>query len=332
MIDLLSVQSESDIAYRRWVDALLAGSQATDRGWVIDGTGVVFSNYGHGEPGTITDQVMLGLDSSGGNGIVKIVQPKTAQQDKGKLTVVGRDQAGRIYILREGWLKKNPLSGAVRKEFAVLSGLARSPVSVAGKPSGRDWYVVAALDGDDVSIVDQTVAFVHACSLARSKTGGGTAKHVAASETYRLGLDEKGRVTKVTTTGGTKQVVALQGFVWEELKRLVGDALSKPTRDGYAVDAMIMTAKLLIEIKTGVSARDVYEAVGQLALYPSLIALPSGLKPVLLVPDKPALRPQMAAALAKALVEVQFYSVGMAGKKPEVAFSPKFLDSCRTAT
>jgi hypothetical protein len=303
MIDLLSVQSESDIAYRRWVDALLAGSQATDRGWVIDG-----------------------------NGIVKIVQPKTAQQDKGKLTVVGRDQAGRIYILREGWLKKNPLSGAVRKEFAVLSGLARSPVSVAGKPSGRDWYVVAALDGDDVSIVDQTVAFVHACSLARSKTGGGTAKHVAASETYRLGLDEKGRVTKVTTTGGTKQVVALQGFVWEELKRLVGDALSKPTRDGYAVDAMIMTAKLLIEIKTGVSARDVYEAVGQLALYPSLIALPSGLKPVLLVPDKPALRPQMAAALAKALVEVQFYSVGMAGKKPEVAFSPKFLDSCRTAT
>jgi hypothetical protein len=48
----------------------------------------------------------------------------------------------------------------------------------------------------------------------------------------------------------------------------------------------------LIEIKTGVYARDVYEAVGQLKLYPSLIGLDAGLDPVCSCPThKPSVLP-----------------------------------------
>jgi hypothetical protein len=328
MIELLTDQRDSDRAFRRWVGALIAGSERTSTGWAIEGTGIVFSNYGHGAPGTVSDQVMLRLDSSFGNGIVKIVRPETSRQDKGKLTVIGRDKNGRRVLLREGWLKKNALSDAVKENFASLSGLAPVPVSVSGRNSPRHWYVVADLNADAHKVLDQTVAFTHACSRARAKAGGGRSDEHAQIEPYRFGLDEKGRVKTVTSTGRTKEVEELQGFVWKELKRLVGPSLTKPTKHGYAVDAMISGANLLIEIKTGVSAHDLYEAVGQLTLYPSLIALPDGLKTILLVPDKPALRPQMAAALAAARVEVQFYSVGRIGKAPEITFSPKFVERC----
>ncbi|MER9273485.1 hypothetical protein [Mesorhizobium sp. M0643] len=70
------------------------------------------------------------------------------------------------------------------------------------------------------------------------------------------------------------------------------------------VVSMIEQAKALIEIKTGVSAHDIYEAVGQLTLYPSLIKLPDDLEPVLLVPDRPSLRPQIAAALRSSGIEL----------------------------
>jgi hypothetical protein len=94
----------------------------------------------------------------------------------------------------------------------------------------------------------------------------------------------------VTITGGTKDVIDLQGYVWAALKKLIGSSLTNPMKDGYGVDIVIEKAGLLIEIKTGVSAHDIYEAVGQLTLYPSLIKLPQGLRRILLVPGQPSLK------------------------------------------
>lgn len=130
-------------------------------------------------------------------------------------------------------------------------------------------------------------------------------------------------------TGGTKEVEDLQGYVSEALKDIIGPSMTKPTRNGYAVDAMISKANILIEIKTGTSAHDIYEAVGQLALYPSLISLPSGLALIILIPEKPGLRPFLVAALATASIEVHFYSVGRIGKAPSIRFTRAFLDRCR---
>jgi len=333
MIHLLTEQDEADRAFRRWADAMLAGSMPIDRGWRVEGTGVAFSNYGHGATGTIENEVMLGTDQGVRDGVVKIVCPKVSQTDKGKLTVIGRSDAGRLVLLREGWLKANRISDAVRPKFKVLSGLEPEPVSVGARASDRDWYIVADLDADGADIVAQTVSFVHACARARAKTLTKNTPVEQEDPPYRLGLDEKGRIKKVKVTGGTREVEDLQGYVWKELKRQLGEAFQKPGRKGYAADGMVVAANLLIEIKTGVSPRDVYEAVGQLALYPSLIALPAGLNPILLVPEVPPLRPQLAAALDAVKVEVQFYSVGRVGTEPDISFPSTFLTRCRhTAT
>lgn len=329
MINILTHQPEADQAFRRWVNAMTAGSTPNERGWVVDGTGVIFSNYGHGEPGTIEDQVMMGVDTSSTGGIVKIVRPITAEQDKHKLTIAGRDEHGHVVLLREGWLKKNRISSAIRENFSELSGLVPVPVSVAGQRSIRDWYVVVDLNGTPGQIVSQTVDFTHACSRARSKAGGRKVVESQNRDEYHFGLDEKGRLKTVEVKGGTKEVEDLQGYVSEALKAIVGPSMTKPTRNGYAVDAMISAAKILVEIKTGTSPHDVYEAVGQLTLYPSLISLPTGLAPVLLIPDKPGLRPFLAAALATASIEVHFYSVGRIGKEPKIKFTQAFLNRCR---
>lgn len=275
MIELLTNQREADRAYRRWVKAMIGGSTEEDGSWIINGTGVIFSNYGHGAPGTVEDQIMLGVDTSAGNGVVKIVRPIVSGQDKKKLTVVGRDERGHVLLLREGWLKKNRMSNAVRERFSELSGLQPVPVSVAGEPSNREWHIVADVNGSGVEIVAETVAFCHACALARWKAGGPEGGDAVKAEQYHLGLDEKGRIKKVCIEGGTKEVEELQGYVSEALKAIIGPTMTKPSRNRYEVDAMIEAANLLIEIKTGTSPHDVYEAVGQLTLYPSLISLPT---------------------------------------------------------
>ncbi|TIP06455.1 MAG: hypothetical protein E5X72_01690 [Mesorhizobium sp.] len=323
MIELLTDQEESDRLYRDWANAMVAGGAEKHKGWVIDGTGVVFATNRQGQRGPIENQLVLGLDPNLKTWVVKIVRPNVAQQDRGKLTAIGLNEHGQPLLLRQGWLQENPISRTVREDFEDLSGLAPVAVMAGGKISTREWYVVADIS-DPNSIPDATAAFVNACSMARSMAGGGTPA-VAEPEAYRFGLDEKGRTKKVTITGGTKEVEDLQGYVWGRLKQLVGKSMTKPTNSGYTVDAMFAAAKALIEIKTGVSAHDIYEAVGQLVLYPSLIKLPDDLEPILLIPDRPALRPQMAAALNARKIKVYFYSIGRVGEKPSVTFPEKFI-------
>jgi hypothetical protein len=326
MIKLLTSQPESDRQFNRWVSALLSGSSEVDGGWVIDGTGISFSNYGNGPPGQIRNSVMLGVDRSLGTGVVKVVRPDVAQQDRGKLTAIGKDESGRIVLLRQGWLQKNRLSRSIRDDFDALSGLApvlRTP----GGRTPRTWHLVADLGGTDEAIVRDTVEFVNACALARSSAGG-AAPEVRPEDGYRLGTDEKGQTVKVLISGGEREVLRLQGYVWTALKKLLGDRMTKPGRHGFEADAMVEIAGLLIEIKTGVSAHDIYEAVGQLSLYPSLLKLPDGLRPVLLVPEDPRLRPQMAAALARAGIAVYFYSIRRSGKKLRIGFTADFLSRC----
>jgi hypothetical protein len=67
--------------------------------------------------------------------------------------------------------------------------------------------------------------------------------------------------------------------------------------------------------------------LGQIELYPSLVGLPEGIDRVTLVPDTP-LKPNLAAALKKAVVEAHAYSVGKVGEKPSITFTDAFLRRC----
>jgi hypothetical protein len=329
LITLLTDQTQSDELFRHWVNALLDSAIEVSAGWIIEGTGVVFTNYGHGARGEIENEVALGVDETGKNQAVKIVMPDVIQQDRGKLTAIGKGDDGRHYLLRQGWLQKNALSDSIRTNFADLTGLSSVPVSTTTGGSSRDWFVVADLSQSGSVVVAATAAFANACAIARIRAG---TKDLIVDEAvgYTLGLDEKGRTKKVTTGGGTREVIELQGYVWEELKKLVGDPLSKPQSRGYSVDAMIEAANMLIEIKTGISAQDIYGAVGQLALYPSLISLPVGLDQILLIPRHPPLGQAMGSALAAKNIAIYTYSVGAIGGSPEITFSKPFLERCQS--
>jgi hypothetical protein len=327
MITLLTNQQEATRAFRLWADAMLSASTLKDYGWVVEGKGLVFSNYGHGSYGEITDQVMLGVDPQFRTGIVKIVRPGTSRGAKGKLTLVGRDDGGRLLMLREGRLHGNPISRLVEKDFAKLSGLSAEPVSASGVVSDRHWYVVADLDAPFDNIVSQTAAFANACTRARLRAGGGRTR--PADTSYGYGMDERGGVSTVKHAGGTSDVVRLQGYVHEQLKKAIGPSLVKPKKDGFCVDGMIGPANLLIEIKTGTSPRNMYEAVGQLDLYPTLIGLPDGLIRMLIVPDDPVIKPSMTAALERADVEVYTYTITAGRAKPKITFPVELIARCK---
>ena len=308
MIEILASQTESDRAFRLWADALVGGSSRDGDGWVIEGRSIYFSNYGHGDPGIITSEVMLGADPEFN-------------------TAIGRDQKGNLLILRMGWLKKNALSRSVKDDFISLSGLAPVNVTVLGAVSKRAWFIVANLADSLPEIVAQTVDFTLACARARTKAGGGSER--IDEKPYNLGLDEEGRTMIIEHAGGSVEVCKLHAYVWQALKRYLGGQFVKYTRDGFEVDAVVRSANLLIEIKTGVLAHDIYEAVGQLQLYPALIGLEVGLDPVILVPSAPRLKPIMAAALHSAGIDIYTYSVGNVGQKPKIAFSSEFLKRCQ---
>jgi hypothetical protein len=331
-LDIVPTQSDCNDAFREWADTMTARSRLTPLGWVIEGKGVLFTNYGHGGHGEIKDQVMLGVDPDTNSSTVKIVRPKGARADDGPATVLAVDDRGHRHLLREGRLTANKVSGFVIDKFAELSGLAEVPLMIAGERSDRHWYVVADLDSTQREIVERTAAFSLACARARALAGGGRKaidreREDGSRPTY--GLDEKGRITKRTVPGGTTEVRELQGYVFKALKKIVGEELRKPKRNGYCVDGMIEPANLLIEIKTSTAAHSIYEAVGQLNLYPRLIGIGGAPERALVIPDQRPLNPVMVAALDGAGISVFTYSIDDRGKKPLISFSNALIERCR---
>lgn len=331
-MQIVSNQDECSAAFRLWADTLIKNTTRTEDGWVIQGSGVFFTNYGHGDPGEITNQVMLGYDPDTKSSTVKIVQPNAAKRDKGPVTVLAIDDTGQRYLLREGRLTANRVSNFVIDQFAKLSGLTEVPLMVAGQRSNRHWYVVANLDAQPADIVTQTADFSNACAHARTLAGGGKQAIDEEDEGEKrptYGMDEEGRITTRTHPGGSIKVRELQGYVYKALKKIVGDDLRKPKRNGYCVDGMIEPANLLIEIKTGTSAHCIYEAVGQLQLYPRLIGILDAPEPALLIPDQRPLKPAMVAALADANISVFTYRIDDSGKKPRITFPDALIERCQ---
>jgi hypothetical protein len=333
-MDIVTSQADCDEAFRFWAETMTCGGKPVEGGWLIEGRGVLFTNYGRGDPGKIEDQIMLGVDPDTWDSTVKIVRPNVATLDKGKVTVLATDDNGHKVLLREGRLKQNNVSAEIKDDFPALSGLTDVPLMVKGERSSRRWYVVADLDADPATIIAQTASFSLGCTRARLRRGGGLRKPEDAElddDRPTYGMDEKGNVTTRKRTGGDVQVRALQGYVFEALKKIVGEILKKPKANGYCVDGHIASANLLIEIKTGASAHCIYEAIGQLELYPRLIHFVVNSDRALLIPDTRPLRPAMTAALASARIPVYTYSIEEAGKKPRISFSSEFIKRCSPA-
>lgn len=321
--------------YRRWRQALLETAKRRENLWVLPEERIVFRNQPDRKSKELGSHVALGVDLSGEVWAVQINEAETAG-DPNVTSAVALDSGGRPFLLRQGRLQPNSQNKKhiLYAEFKRLTGL--TPVTVANGDTKikRDWYVVTALDIENAGIRCATARFVDQCVIAR--TGGLSVGNPQDLDLLK-GLfsgDEKGGVYTVggRTATDPKEVRRHQGEVWLKMAALLrarGLTVEKPRHAaGYEVDADVRSAtkNLLIEIKSGAAAHDVYGGMGQLQLYRKLLPRLSDHVPVLLLPGLPH------SALVKAIedcgVELCTFEATERDGEIDVVFSDAFLTVC----
>lgn len=252
-------------------------------------------------------------------------------------TSIAVDAKGRRYVVRQGDLHGNPPSTRVKgPDFTRRTGLEPVEMAVSGKSAGRarrpkQWFVVAQLDGlSGIAIRNDTAEFVRRCWNAR------TFGTKAAEDQRRLqtlfGNAERGGWYDVDPALLPRRVLKVQGYVSENLEQILagfGIALRKPRHAAnYEVDGTIDTpdGPILIEIKTGVSAADVYCGVGQLTVYPIVLADLAAHSKILLLPGIPG--PVLVTALDGCGVELHSYELKRGRRRATALFTALFLRRC----
>lgn len=113
------------------------------------------------------------------------------------------------------------------------------------------------------------------------------------------------------------------------LLRSVGASVDKVRHAyGYEIDAEIVNGRhrLLVEIKTGTSAGDVYAGLGQLTLYAKLFPRLARHVPVLLLPAQPGRA--LNDAVAECGVQICTFEARFDATPVSITFSRDFLKLC----
>lgn len=322
-----------DQAWAVWIDALSAASRplSASRFW-LDAEAVAWAMRPSRKRTGATD-VHLGVRASGAPWTVELDAPRLAADANG-LSTVARNLEGRRLLLRQGWLRVSAEAGSDIREplFSHLTQL--QPVRVAGEstPTPRDWFVVCDLDAPAEEIVARTADFVLRCADARSLHQRGVDVETKVSPPLYAGPEAGGWIMRRAREAQPETaVLRIQGEVWIALAARLeeaGLALTKIRHQaGYEVDGVIDTpaGPVLLEIKTGASAADVYEGVGQLMLYAEMLELRQHRK-VLLLAFEPA--PALIEATRVLNIEVHGYGRSDGVEKPTIDFSEAFLMAC----
>lgn len=330
MLKLVSDQNTCNEVYKKWLSLLKKHSvKIKNQAWRLKGHNVLFGNYGHDDSAPLDQKVTLGWHPDKKNGIVQIVSPRGEALDRHGLTIVAKNGDGNRLLLRAGRLQKNRLSRLVKPDaFERSSALSPLEIYVEDRLSNRPYYLVANIDATESEVIQTTANFVLGCTLARLSS---PPENNLIIHSYHMGADEKGSVTVIDQPGWIKEVYRLQGYVWQELKAKLGEGLQKPQRHGFAVDAIYSPANLLIEIKTSINTSSIYEAVGQLSLYPHIIGLDKKLKPVLLLPDSAPLPVVLTESLREIGIILHTYNIKLnEGPEPIITISEDFINLCAT--
>lgn len=320
-----------DEAFGVWIAALEAGSPPAGgrRRWMAAERVMLRVRVSKKRSGAV--DVLLGVRASGAPWSVEVNAPRLVADSDG-LSSVATDPSGRRYVIRQGYLRNNPDSdGDVSGDrFARLSGLTPVVIVDAPQDDGRDWYIVADLGAGDETIREQTGRFVDACDRARRLTR----EPQDGPEAARLfaGPEQGGSYLVAPIPAQPARAIRrLQGEVWLALEaRLAasGIELRKPRhRAGYEADGFVTTSagEVLIEIKTGCRAADVYEGLGQLLLYSAMLRLKLSRR-ILLLPGRPS--EDLEAALRTCGVEVHPFGLDLTQEPVLVRFEPGFLAAC----
>ncbi|MBD3831756.1 MAG: hypothetical protein IE910_00170 [Brevundimonas sp.] len=328
-LQLLDSLAEIDTAWARWIEALGMGSRPLNgrKRWLLSET-LMYRVSPSGKRAGATD-IELGVRPSGKPWTVEINAPRAPDDEMG-LASVARSRDGRLFLIRQGLLGANSDSaGRINQEqFRTLSGLTPFAVSGGNAKSPRDWYVVAALDAPATDIRAQTGDFVQACARARARSRG--ASDIITPAQPSFASPETGGVAtrKAIPARPATEIVLAHGEVSLKLASLLEPAGMQLLKDrheiGYAVDGTILApgGPILLEIKTGTTAADVYEGVGQLMLYAQMLRLPVH-KKVLLIPSVPS-QPLVDAVTACGIT-LHSYRLTVKGSSALVEFTDDFL-------
>ena len=321
-------------AFERWHDALLETADFEGAvGW-LPSEEIAFSAYNNAPDGELKDKVALSTDPDGENWVLQINIPNSPTTENG-LSAIGEDTLGNLFLLRQGVLHENNLSDRINAdEFEELSSIPSAEVKMAGQPAKRRWFVVTAISDDYPMMRRRNAGFVELCARIRDPDliDSKQAKADAGEIEDRFGKDETGGQTTFWSTGGNRVARRRHGEVWQALKaklESVGKDLKKPAHArGYETDGEVVGSdgNLLLEIKTGCSAADVYTGVGQLQIYPKMLPRLADHRKILLLPGQPS--DALAAALAELEIELCAYTLGDLKDWTSAVFPEKFLKSC----
>jgi hypothetical protein len=230
-------------------------------------------------------------------------------------------------------LHKNALSVRIESNvFEERTGLGPADVTINGAPAKRSWFIVTALNRPAEEICQSTAIFVERCGLARNVTAASIAKQDDELLTQLFGKPEQGGRMSGHPYINSNQRHRVQGEVSHRLRLLLeadNRDLVKPRHArGYEVDGEIETStgRLLLEIKTGTTASDVYAGIGQLIVYPKLLPQLANHRRILLLPGAPS--SALCKAISECRVELHSYEVQIEGENVDVSFSKAFLQLC----
>lgn len=246
-------------AFLGWHATLVASAEQVGGAMQIDGTDVRFRRITRHKEKLHLDFWVGSSDAAA----VQLNQPRVAGTENPG-TTIAVDSRGRRYLVRQGDLHGNPSPERIKGEdFSRRTGLEPVTMRREDRLARKAWHIVAQLDGrSPARIRGDTAEVVRRCWNAR------TFSAQAAKDQTRLaalfGEPERGGWHDVDPATAPTRVLKVQGYVSECLVRILavaGIELEKPRHAAnYEVDGVVQApgALVLIEIKTGVSAADVY--------------------------------------------------------------------------
>lgn len=313
-------------SYTEWHRTLALNAIAFGSAMEIQGSDVRFRRLKRGGD-RLRAEFWVGASEAAA---VQINQPRRPGSEN-SASGIGIDRRGRRFVLRQADLHGNNASERIRDAvFAARTGLAPVEVELRKGPATRQWHVVAPLDAAGNVIRAATADFVRRCWGAR--TWGRQAETDQKRLAALLGKPERGGWYDLLPDPTPRRVLHLQGFVFEALEALLDDfgiEIEKPRHAaGYEVDGVIRTSKeaILVEIKTGRTAADVYCGVGQLTLYPMVLPDLRKHRKILLLPGRPS--QTLSDALLSCDVELHRYQMTRSRRAARVLFSKEFLLRC----
>lgn len=279
---------------------------------------------------------------------VEINLPQDAETENGA-SAIALNEEGQAFVVHQGRLKVNtstqPQVDVTDKVFQARTGLQAADVRIGGAQTKRSWHVVTALDGaTEKEVITNAARFALYCWKARVCDFQFDPKRSVDRLTFDQSTDGKRESSDGYSYELQRRFVEanrLHGAVWQQLEKeahVRGLSISKPGEHRYEVDALVGSIRansenkppMLIEIKTGVGANDIYTALGQLFLYPKLISKVGAARRIMLVPT--GLSAVLRKAVESSETEVFSYETSPTEpKKPKtVRFASELLGALDT--